>query len=596
MSTFDDKQVLDALSAPLGDLISSVGTGVAEAQRALDTSALQTLQDLYANSDNHLLQSIGYRPTWYQIPEVEASISVALTLSGSVEQRGAGPRTAGRVAMYAAPVDGSYSQRFGFDVEASSTLRFKVVPVPPSTTAEAQRAVPPLVGRTLREALTLLRTLGIDYERPDPADLDATIIGQEPSAGSILAPEEVVTLEQALTPDVVGLTLAEARTRLAGETLDLVADADTHDYCIIVAQSPAAYTAVDGPNVTVQVLRAPDVVGLSRSDAVAAIEALSLILDTAPPEATRLITGQSPAAGTLLDPGSPVSIRSETPDVVGGPIATARATLGALHILARVPPGTAETTWVDGQQPAAGDPLDVGQLVELTPVLVPDVRSLEAAAARTRLAAGGLTGTPDVPDLPDAIVADQSPAPGAPVPADQTVALILKRAPDLVGLSFGQASDRATHDGLTVDDGDHPSTAIVASQAPAAGEPVRAGAPVVLEPVRLPDLVDIALEDAILVLKKLDARADWPEKAHLAVRVTTMAPAAGTAATPGLEVRLEPYRVPALVGTPADEAEKLLERQGFPHRGFGAEGEVHVQVPEARTVLLVDETVVVEIS
>ena len=46
MPTFNNN-VLDALSVPLGDLIASIGRGVAEAQRALDTASIAALRDIY---------------------------------------------------------------------------------------------------------------------------------------------------------------------------------------------------------------------------------------------------------------------------------------------------------------------------------------------------------------------------------------------------------------------------------------------------------------------------------------------------------------------------------------------------------------------
>ena len=144
MPTFDTPELLDALSAPVGDLITSVGTSVAAAQRAMDSASLDALQEIYERDEAqfHLLQSIGYKPTWYQIPEVDAEISIALTVTGSHEETG---RSASRVKLYAAPVDAGYTSRFGFELQASSKVRFKVVPVPPSTAAEALQGADALV-------------------------------------------------------------------------------------------------------------------------------------------------------------------------------------------------------------------------------------------------------------------------------------------------------------------------------------------------------------------------------------------------------------------------------------------------------------------
>ena len=49
MPVFDDNDYLDALSAPLGDVIASVGRGVGQAQMELDAGSLQTLQEVYSD-------------------------------------------------------------------------------------------------------------------------------------------------------------------------------------------------------------------------------------------------------------------------------------------------------------------------------------------------------------------------------------------------------------------------------------------------------------------------------------------------------------------------------------------------------------------
>ena len=56
--------VQDVVASPLGDVIASVGQGVAEAQHALDEGSLSAVLDIYAESDDEklkLLQEIGYR-------------------------------------------------------------------------------------------------------------------------------------------------------------------------------------------------------------------------------------------------------------------------------------------------------------------------------------------------------------------------------------------------------------------------------------------------------------------------------------------------------------------------------------------------------
>lgn len=192
-----DDELLDVLSAPLGDLIASVGRGVADAQRALDAASMEALREIYGSDEEVLrgLQAIGYRPTWYHIPEAESEIQIALSVSGTEATAPSGggltPRTS--IKLYAAPVDAGYTSRYNFSLTASSRLRFRVVPVPPSSAAEVIRVVPSLVGLQLGEARARLTLLGIAAVHPDAAGT-AVVRTQTPAAGAILGPEESVAV------------------------------------------------------------------------------------------------------------------------------------------------------------------------------------------------------------------------------------------------------------------------------------------------------------------------------------------------------------------------------------------------------------------
>jgi hypothetical protein len=194
MPTFDPG-VLDALSAPLGELIASVGRGVADAQREMDLASIAAFLDVYERSEGLFLelQRIGYRPNWYHIPEAEGDIQVALTISGQ-QTRGPSAGTAPPLKIYAAPVDAGYASRFGFTVQAASRVKFRIVPVPPSSAAEAVQVMPALEGLTRAEARARLAMLGIEAEVPDGPD-SALVSGQQPAPGSVLAAGAPVRIE-----------------------------------------------------------------------------------------------------------------------------------------------------------------------------------------------------------------------------------------------------------------------------------------------------------------------------------------------------------------------------------------------------------------
>ena len=186
----DPLKPLDALSAPMGDLIASVGRGVADAQRALDAASLATYREVYSNADDEtfaLLREIDYRPTFYVIPEASSTLTVALSIAGE-SVSGGGPGAAGRSLprLYAAPVDAGYQNRYNFDIQATSRLEFRVVPVPPSSGAEQLRVAPDLVGKTFAEARARLELFELVWSQDDP---DGTL--GEPAPEAIVASQSV---------------------------------------------------------------------------------------------------------------------------------------------------------------------------------------------------------------------------------------------------------------------------------------------------------------------------------------------------------------------------------------------------------------------
>ena len=198
MATFDTQQVIDALSLPLGELIASVGRGVAEAQREMDAASISVLQEIYSRGDGLFveLQRIGYRPTWYHIPEAEGDLQITLTAT-SEQTTGAAAPTLGssRIKLYAAPVDAAYASRFGFNVQASSRVKFRIVPVPPSTAADSLQVVPLLVGMTVEEARARLDSLKMAGTFPDGAAAGAKVTTQSPAAHQLLLAGQSVIVE-----------------------------------------------------------------------------------------------------------------------------------------------------------------------------------------------------------------------------------------------------------------------------------------------------------------------------------------------------------------------------------------------------------------
>lgn len=194
----------EAMAVPLGGIIAAVGRGVAEAQAALDAASLaQTLAIREAGDDpaQTLLREIGYRPTFYALPETVCEVQVSLTVSGGGGAEGPTPadqlvadRAISRARSYATPVDAGFANRYAYQVQAAARLTFKVVPVPPPSGAEDARLVPALGGRAFAAAEGILAARDLRVEAVDQAGADLpatarsgrTVTGQAPAAGSIM--------------------------------------------------------------------------------------------------------------------------------------------------------------------------------------------------------------------------------------------------------------------------------------------------------------------------------------------------------------------------------------------------------------------------
>ncbi len=196
----------DVLSAPLGELISSIGAGVADAQAALDAASLAQTLEIYSDTDNPVaqqLRAIGYQPTFYALPEteVEAQVAFSLAASGSSSTPGTNQVGQGKARMYATPMNPSVTNKYNMETSASAKLKFKIVPVPPQGNIADLRVVPNVEGKTKAEALNLLDTLNLNYSiqadddgNQPTTDDSSVVLGQTPAPGEVLSQGDAVEL------------------------------------------------------------------------------------------------------------------------------------------------------------------------------------------------------------------------------------------------------------------------------------------------------------------------------------------------------------------------------------------------------------------
>lgn len=192
----------EVLASPLGDVIASVGEGVAAAQRALDEAAVAQTLEIYSEGGEALVQmlrDIGYRPTFYALPETVGEVNVSMRLSSGAAATAAtaAPTTAAaalksaslanlhmaqRVRTYVTPVDAGFANRYNFGASASAKLTFKIVPVPPPAGVEDVRLIPDLAGRTVATARAVLEALDLGARTVN----EAGSVVQAPDAAEVL--------------------------------------------------------------------------------------------------------------------------------------------------------------------------------------------------------------------------------------------------------------------------------------------------------------------------------------------------------------------------------------------------------------------------
>lgn len=307
-----------------------------------------------------------------------------------------------------------------------------------------------------------------------------------------------VTPKPVAVPGLAGMDRDEAERTLVGDGLVLGKTSGNGE--TVESQSPSAGTMVEpGTPVDVDFGTAPlpavvpNVVRLSRAQAVAALESAGLRLGRVSGRGG-VVRGQSPEPGTTVRRGSPVDITVGSvtrlvtvPRVIGLTPEDAASVLTDRRLVLGQVSGDGEK--IRGQRPRPGTRVPAGSAVNVTverdvvvPVLiaVPNLVGRKVAAARVALTDLGLMlgGAPSG----DRTVARQQPAAGTLVAAGKVVTVTLAappmiRVPDLVGGNAARARTALSAVGLVLG-GTSDSDRDIVGQQPAAGTLVLAGSTV----------------------------------------------------------------------------------------------------------------------
>jgi len=118
------------LVTPIENIIQQVAQAVAKAQLALDKATLQSQKALQKPSDQDQeleeLRAVGYQPSWYAIPEATFELKLAFYVEDTSQTQTQKRR------LLVATHNASHQNAHSFKSEGTSTLKLRIVPIPPS--------------------------------------------------------------------------------------------------------------------------------------------------------------------------------------------------------------------------------------------------------------------------------------------------------------------------------------------------------------------------------------------------------------------------------------------------------------------------------
>jgi len=126
-NTSGNNDPLKIMVAPLASVIKQITEGVAEAQMKLDEASIKYSEETYSNEFKQKhpeLVKLKYKPTSYVIPEVNVELK---TLMHYRKETGKDEH-----GLFVSLISGKEKSITGIDYKGTSTIKFKIVPIPPS--------------------------------------------------------------------------------------------------------------------------------------------------------------------------------------------------------------------------------------------------------------------------------------------------------------------------------------------------------------------------------------------------------------------------------------------------------------------------------
>lgn len=129
MPDFDPNTIL---VAPVDDIIQQMAQSVANAQLALDQATLAAQKALQERAEYQELRALGYQPSWYTIPEATFELKLAFYIEDATGEAGGEAKGGLLRRIFGTTHNANYQNTQSFQAEGASTLKVRIVPVPPS--------------------------------------------------------------------------------------------------------------------------------------------------------------------------------------------------------------------------------------------------------------------------------------------------------------------------------------------------------------------------------------------------------------------------------------------------------------------------------
>ncbi len=128
----ESKVVVETLVAPLGSILKSVGSSLAEAQHTLDENSIAT-QKLIDMAVENGETEYDIQAPWYHFPEVNIELKMALSMKATKEVDKNGKIRGYKPVIFSAPINAAYKNTYNYDVNGSSQIKAKIVSIPPAS-------------------------------------------------------------------------------------------------------------------------------------------------------------------------------------------------------------------------------------------------------------------------------------------------------------------------------------------------------------------------------------------------------------------------------------------------------------------------------